>query len=73
MKQHLGGFACASRKVAILIAIFMLASGAAWAQKKPKNKAADQSPMPKVPMPVSDEMIRTSTKCSPHSSSAKST
>ena len=56
MKQHLGGFACASRKVAILIAMFMLASGAAWAQKKPKNKAADQSPMPKVPMPVSDEI-----------------
>ena len=56
MKQSLGGFACASRKVAILIAMFMLASGAAWAQKKPKNKAADQSPMPKVPMSVSDEI-----------------
>jgi ketosteroid isomerase-like protein len=56
MKQNLGGFACASRKVAILIAMFMLVSGAAWAQKKPKNKAADQSPMPKVAMPVSDEI-----------------
>jgi ketosteroid isomerase-like protein len=56
MKQSLGGFACASRKVAITIAMFMLASGAAWAQKKPKNKAADQSPMPKVPMSVSDEI-----------------
>jgi ketosteroid isomerase-like protein len=56
MKQNLGGFACASRKVAALIAMFMLASGAAWAQKKPKNKAADQSPMPKVAMPVSDEI-----------------
>ena len=56
MKQNLGGFACASRKVAILIAMFMLASGVAWAQKKPKNKAADQSPMPKVPMSVSDEI-----------------
>jgi len=56
MKQELGGFACASRRIAILIAIFALASSAAWAQKKPKNKAADQSPMPKVPMPVSDEI-----------------
>ena len=56
MKQNLGGFACASRRVAALIAMFMLASGAAWAQKKPKNKAADQSPMPKVAMPVSDEI-----------------
>jgi ketosteroid isomerase-like protein len=36
--------------------MFMLVSGAAWAQKKPKNKAADQSPMPKVAMPVSDEI-----------------
>jgi ketosteroid isomerase-like protein len=56
MKQNLGGFACASRRIAALIAMFMLASGAAWAQKKPKNKAADQSPMPKVAMPVSDEI-----------------
>jgi ketosteroid isomerase-like protein len=56
MKQNFGGFACASRRIAALIAMFMLASGAAWAQKKPKNKAADQSPMPKVPMPVSDEI-----------------
>ena len=56
MKQELGGFACTSRKVGIIIAMLMLASSAAWAQKKAKNKAADQTPMPKVPMPVSDEI-----------------
>jgi ketosteroid isomerase-like protein len=56
MKQNLGGFAWVCRRVAALIAILVITSSAAWAQKKPKNKAADQSPMPKVPMSVSDEI-----------------
>jgi ketosteroid isomerase-like protein len=58
MKQNLGGFAWVWRRVAVLIAILVITSGAAWAQKKPKNKAADQSPMPTVPVPVSDEIDR---------------
>jgi ketosteroid isomerase-like protein len=57
MTHNLGGFACV-RRAAALIAILILTSGAAWAQKKPKNKAADQSPMPTVPMPPSDEIDR---------------
>jgi ketosteroid isomerase-like protein len=57
MTHDLGGFACV-RRAAALIAILILTSGAAWAQKKPKNKAADQSPMPTVPMPPSDEIDR---------------
>jgi ketosteroid isomerase-like protein len=56
MKQNLGGFAFAWRRAAALIAMFVVTSGAAWAQKKPKNKAADQSPMPQVPLPTSDEI-----------------
>lgn len=60
MTQNLGGFASACRRAArqitIMMAIFALSSGAAWAQKKPKNKAADQSPMPQVPLPTSDEI-----------------
>jgi ketosteroid isomerase-like protein len=51
------GFASA-RRAAALIAIFVITSGAAWGQKKPKNKAADQSPMPAMPMPVTDEIDR---------------
>jgi ketosteroid isomerase-like protein len=58
MKGHLGGFAWVCRRAAALIAILVITSGAAWAQKKPKNKAADQSPMPTVPVPVSDEIDR---------------
>ena len=58
MKQNLGGFAWATHRIAALIAIFVLTSSAAWAQKKPKNKAADQSPMPQIPMPASDEIDR---------------
>jgi ketosteroid isomerase-like protein len=58
MKQKLGGFARAWRRAGALIAILVITSGAAWAQKKPKNKAADQSPMPTVPVPVSDEIDR---------------
>jgi ketosteroid isomerase-like protein len=58
MMEHLDGFAWAWRRAAALIAILVITSGAAWAQKKPKNKAADQSPMPTVPVPVSDEIDR---------------
>lgn len=57
MTHNLGGFAWI-RRASALIAIIVLTSGAAWAQKKPKNKAADQSPMPTVPMPVSDQIDR---------------
>ena len=57
MTQNLGGFASV-RRAAALIAILMLTSGAAWGQKKPKNKAVDQTPMPTVPVPVSDEIDR---------------
>jgi hypothetical protein len=35
MKQNLGGFAFAWRRAAALIAMFVVTSGAAWAQKKP--------------------------------------
>jgi ketosteroid isomerase-like protein len=56
MTQNLGGFASACRRAAAVIAIFVITSSAAWAQKKPKNKAADQSPMPQVPLPTSDEI-----------------
>lgn len=58
MKQNLGGFAWLCRRAAAFMAILVITSGAAWAQKKPKNKAADQSPMPTVPVPVSDEIDR---------------
>lgn len=58
MTHTMGGFAWI-RRAAALIAIIALTSGAAWAQKKPKNKAADQSPMPAVAMPPSDEIDRT--------------
>ena len=57
MTQNLGGFA-SIRRVAALILILIITSGAAWGQKKPKNKAVDQSPMPTVPVPVSDEIDR---------------
>jgi ketosteroid isomerase-like protein len=57
MTQKHWGFASA-RRAAIFVAIFAIASSAAWGQKKPKNKAADQSPMPTVPMPPSDEIDR---------------
>jgi len=60
MMHNPGGFASifrrAAKQITILIAIFTLGSSAAWAQKKPKNKAADQSPMPQIPMPVSDQI-----------------
>jgi len=56
MKQELGGFAWVCRRTAALILVILVSSAGAWAQKKPKNKAADQSPMPKVPMSVSDEI-----------------
>ncbi|MGA8144386.1 MAG: nuclear transport factor 2 family protein [Candidatus Acidiferrales bacterium] len=57
MTQNLGGFASV-RRAAALIAMLLLTSGAAWAQKKPKNKAADKSPMPTLPTPASDEIDR---------------
>ena len=56
MKQELGGFAWVCRRTVALILIVLVSSAGAWAQKKPKNKAADQSPMPKVAMSVSDEI-----------------
>jgi ketosteroid isomerase-like protein len=58
MRHNLGGFAWFRRAsiAAAFIALFALAAGSAWAQKKPKNKAADKSPMPDVPMAVSDQI-----------------
>lgn len=63
MMQNLGGFAWGAasvlRRVAALFAIFIIVSGAAWAQKKQKNKQPDdsqQAPLPQMPMPVSDQI-----------------
>jgi len=60
MTHNLGGFAWCFRRtlqpIILFIAIFALSSSAAWSQKKPKNKAPDQTPMPQIPVPVSDQI-----------------